>query len=888
MNDKALLTTPLHAWHAGHGGKMVPFAGWDMPVQYADSGILREHLATRKFAGLFDVSHMGRFVLRGRDTLPFLQRVLTNNAAALDPWRAQYTLIPNEHGGLLDDAYLYRFGHDDFWLVVNASNREKDWAHFQEQAKAFADLTLEDRTADVAMIALQGPLAKQLLEPLVEEGELPAPFRNSLSEATLLGAQVRVGRTGYTGEPIAFELFVPADRAEALWNALYEAGRPLGLLPAGLGARDTLRLEAGLPLYGHEFGQDADGREIPALAVPLAALAISFSEHKGPFIGQAALAAQFEETKKLKEGRSTDPAVLPRRIRPLALLDKGVVRQGDEVRLGGRAIGTVTSGTTVPYWVFEGDGATAVIGERTERRAIALAYLDADIGPDCDVEAVVRGRSLKARTVRWHGRSEAPPWFRAIPAGETRAASAPVPDKALDAIRRVVEKSLENHAWRQSRCMNLIASENTPSPLVRLLQTTDPVGRYAEHKEMPAAFDREVFYYQGTDFIEWVEERLTAELAAFMGCPLIETRAISGQMANMIVFSALMDYKNRLNPRSEPERIRLVMNNHIGSGGHLSAQPMGALRDYVAKDPVTERFAVVNLPFCRDNPFRIDVEETGRLLEAFQPELIILGKSMVLHPEPVAAIRERVADREPRPLILYDMAHVLGLIGPHFQRPFEEGADIVTGSTHKTFFGTQRGAIGANFSEQTPWFDLWKAVRRRAFPGMVSNHHLGSLLGLLAAAIEMNAFKDRYQPQVIRNAKAFAKALKEQGLDVQGDSAVGYTETHQVIVKAGWAQGCRMAANLEKNNIVVNYQAIPGDESFTVSSALRLGVSEMTRFGMKEADFEAFAPLFADAMKDKPGIGEEVARFRVGFQTLGYCFDGPDMDDVKQRLLKTL
>ncbi len=886
MDMNAVATTPLNAWHRAHDGKMVDFAGWDMPVQYAD-GILREHLATRKFAGLFDVSHMGRFILRGRDTLPFLQWTLTNNAAALEPWRAQYTLIPNATGGLLDDAYLYRFGDDDYWLVVNASNREKDWAHLLEQTKKFKDVALEDHTTDMAMIALQGPLAKQILEPLVEQGQIPQPFRNSLSEVTIMGTPVRLARTGYTGEPIAFELFVPSDRVEAIWERIHADGHPLGLRAAGLGARDTLRLEAGLPLYGHEFGTDTENREIPAYAVPLAAVAVSFSEHKGPFIGQKALAAQFEETKKLKEGHPTDPAILPRRFKPLALLDKGVIRQGDEVWLDDRKIGTVSSGTTVPYWIFEGDGAAASIGERSERRAIALAYLDAAIPADKDVDVRVRGKRLKARTVRWHGRSEAPPWFRAIQVGEARPTRPSATGEGIKKMRILLEKSLDNHDWRRARCMNLIASENTPSPLVRLLQVSDPVGRYAEHKEMPAAFDQEVFYYQGTDFIEWVELQLTAELSAFMGCPQVETRAISGQMANMIIFSALMDHKNRLNRRSEPERIRLAMNNHIGSGGHLSAQPMGALRDYIAKDPVTERFAVVNLPHCRDNPFRIDIEETGKLLDTVNPEIIILGKSMVLHPEPVAAIRAMVEDRDPRPLIMVDMAHVLGLIGPHFQKPFEEGADVVTGSTHKTFFGSQRGAIGANFDEQTPWFDLWKAIRRRAFPGMVSNHHLGSLLGLLAAAIEMNAFKDTYQPQVMANAKALGRALAEQGLDVQGDPDVDYTETHQIIVKAGWAQGCRMARNLEKNNIIVNYQAIPSDESFTVSSALRLGVAEMTRFGMKEKDFAAFAPIFADAMKDKPGVGDEVVRFRAPFQTLSYCFDGPDIDAVKARLLNT-
>ena len=180
-----------------------------------------------------------------------------------------------------------------------------------------------------------------------------------------------------------------------------------------------------------------------------------------------------------------------------------------------------------------------------------------------------------------------------------------------------------------------------------------------------------------------------------------------------------------------------------------------------------------------------------------------------------------------------------------------------------------------------------QAIRRRAFPGMVSNHHLGTLLGLLLSAIEMNAFKDAYQPQVIANAKALARALKDAGLDVQGDPAVDFTETHQVIVKVGYAQGCEIARRLEQNGIIVNYQAIPGDESFTSSSALRLGVAEMTRFGMKEGDFRALAPLFADVVKSGRTVVEEVAKFREKFLKMHFCFEEGEMPSFRDKLLKT-
>ena len=884
MNDVAeatapLLKTPLHVWHTANGGKLINFGGWDMPVQYA-SGILKEHLATRRFGGLFDVSHMGRFRIHGKDTIPFLQHVLTNNAESLEPWQAQYTLIPNENGGLLDDAYLYHPG-DEYFLVVNASNREKDWNHFQEQAKAF-DVRLEDETNEVAMIAFQGPLSGRILSEVKRDGRMPETFRNSLSEMTILGTKLLVARTGYTGEPIGFEVFVPADKAEALWARLEEAGKDEGVVVAGLGARDTLRLEAGMPLYGHEFGLDPEGKEIPAFAFPLTSVAVSFSRRKGEFVGRAALRTQFEEVRKLRMGQYELTDVLPRRFLPLALRDKGITRQGDTVHLDGQKVGVITSGTMVPYWRFQGEGATMQITDGQDRRALALAYVDATVPAEQELEIEVRGRRLNAQLVRWHGRSEAPPYFRAIPVDWEAKDAVPTPTSPRERIGLLLKKSVENHEWRQRRCINLIPSEMTQSSLVRLLQITDPCGRYAEHKELLAAFEQEVFYYQGTEFIAWAEDRLVEEMQGFLGYPLVETRVISGQMANMTIFSALVDFGNRTERRSEPSRIPLVMNNHIGKGGHLSSQPMGALRDYVAKDPVTEKYAVLNFPVRQDNPYRIDLEETANLLDCFDPELIILGKSMILHPEPVAAIRKMLDAKSSRPVLMYDMAHVLGLIGPHFQNPHAEGADIITGSTHKTFYGSQRGVIGVAYEEATPEFELWKAIQRRAFPGAVSNHHLGTLLGLLMAALEMNAFKETYQPQVIANAKAFAKALADKGLEVQGDPEVGYTETHQVVVVVGYAQGCAVAQELEESNIILNFQAVPSDESFTSSSGLRMGVAEMTRFGMKEDDFREFAPLFVEAVQGK-NVGEEIARFRERFQTMHYCFD-TEFSEVRSQL----
>jgi aminomethyltransferase len=420
--------------------------------------------------------------------------------------------------------------------------------------------------------------------------------------------------------------------------------------------------------------------------------------------------------------------------------------------------------------------------------------------------------------------------------------------------------------------------------MARLLSVMDPAFRYAEHRRVKALRDAEVFYYQGTGFIEEVERRLAAELQAYLGCRRVEARVISGQMANMVVFSALTDYLNRDNRRAEPRRIRSVLNNHILRGGHLSAQPMGALRDFVARDPATEAPAVISLPVLAEDPYRPDVSRLPEVLERTRPELVILGKSMILYREPVAEVRRLVDGMGLGTLIMYDMAHVLGLVGRHFQEPFREGADVVTGSTHKTFFGTQRGLVACDIAEEEPRFAFWETVERRAFPGSLSNHHLGSLLGLLLAAYEINAFREPYQGQVIANAKAFARALRKEGLQVAGDPAIGHTETHQVVVQVGYGEGIEAARALEQNNIIVNYQASPLEEGFTAAGALRMGVSEMTRFGMKEADFARLAHLLAAVVREGRQVRDEVVKLREGFRSLHYCFSGPQFDERLQEL----
>ena len=876
-----LLKTVFHEKHVALGGKMVEFGGWEMPVQF-ETGIVQEHLSTRKQAGLFDVSHMGRFVISGPNALDFLQHVLSNNAAALEVEESQYTMIPDGNGGAVDDAYLYRFLEDEYLLVVNAANRAKDWQHLMEWKAEFNPLGIQDRTRELCMLSLQGPNSKEILTNIMEAGQLPEPLRNSLSTVQISGSRIQVARTGYTGEPICFELFIENRVALAIWELLLGKGA----VPVGLGARDTLRLEAGLPLYGHELGLDPEGQPIPIYACNLARFAVSFSSLKGEFVGKPALAQQFEAFKRIVDGDYSLKTDLPRLIQPIELQGKGIARSGAPVLHRGKPVGFVTSGTMVPYWESAGSGLKTSQSDDRQLRAIGLALVDSQLVEGDEIEIEIRGKQTKAHIVPYLLRNEAPPYCWPIRYEQLRADRSKIEaDKEIaNNVRSLIEKAAANTVWRQTECINLIPSEQSYSDMSRLLSILDPVGRYAEHKQVKAFKEADIFYYQGTGFISEVENLLCLELQKFLNCSEVETRVISGQMANVAVFSALVDYVNRADRKSEQRRLRKVMNNHIIKGGHLSAQPMGALRDFVMRDPKWEKPAVVNFPVLPENPYKIDMTVCRELIAAHRPELIILGKSMIIHREPVSEIRAAIDEFELDCVLMYDMAHVLGLIGPYFQQPFQEGADVVTGSTHKTFFGTQRGIVATKYTEADRQYDFWEAIQRRSFPGSLSNHHLGTLVGLLLAAYEMNCFKDDYQKAVLNNAKAFAGALKDCGLDVAGDPAISYTETHQVILNVGYAKGPELAKLLEDNNIVLNYQAAPDEEGFTASGSLRMGVQEMTRFGMIETDFGELAQLMSDVIRNRKTVKEEVRRFRQRFLDMRYCFRGEEFDGLIEKL----
>jgi len=447
--------------------------------------------------------------------------------------------------------------------------------------------------------------------------------------------------------------------------------------------------------------------------------------------------------------------------------------------------------------------------------------------------------------------------------------------------KNLIEKVENNTDWRQRNCFNLIPSEMTPSLLVKMCEISDAAGRYAEHRTMKG---EEIYFYQGIDFIREVEERVKEEMGIYFNCSQIEPRPISGQMANEIVFKAMVKFLNRGRKGQPIKRMKLVMNNLLTHGGHLSSQPMGALFNYVAVSPETGKDNVINFPVMKNNPYKLDCEKLAEILDKEKPDLVIFGKSMFLYHEPVSFVYNIIKDWERRPVIMYDMAHVLGLYGA-FQEPFKEGADIVTGSTHKTFFGPQRGIIASNMDKGTTFRKLWLDIRSRAFPGSTSNHHLGTLLGLLMAVYEMNRFKDKYQNNVINNAKAFAKALKNNGIDVEGDESDGFTETHQVVIRVSkHGTGQELARRLEENNIITNYQALPDDESFLLASGIRMGVSEMTRFGMEMEDFGMLAEFIADVVIRNKSVKEEVAKRRKDFLEMKYCIPKEDAIPLAKRI----
>lgn len=450
--------------------------------------------------------------------------------------------------------------------------------------------------------------------------------------------------------------------------------------------------------------------------------------------------------------------------------------------------------------------------------------------------------------------------------------------------RRLAADAKTNARWRRRECINLIPSEQPTSAYVDALTVSEPAARYNEHRRAESCDPDapEIRFYQGTDFIMEKELQLKAALGSLFGCRRVEVRTISGQMANDTVFDALKQFRSRQHKGRQPSLIRCALVHDLVKGGHLSAQPIGALKNYLAGLAAANRPAVEHFPSRGDNPYCIDVAESKRLITASRPGLIVFGRSVFIQKEPVREIAEFVhdafgADNPERPLIMYDASHVLGLLGPCFQDPLAEGADIVTGSTHKTFYGPQRGVILSNIAPESDFEPLWRQIEARTFPGHVSNHHLGTMLGLLGATYEMIRFREEYPKQVIRNAKAFARALHDQGMTVEGDPDLDFTETHQVLLRTPPAAGSPTAALLEANNIITNFQALHDDPGFAAASGIRMGTQEMTRYGMKEDDFQKLAALMAEICAEggaqrANAWRDAVMALRGRFTQMRYCF----------------
>ncbi len=322
MND-GLKRTPLADEHMALGAKMVDFGGWFMPVQY--EGVMAEHRAVREGVGLFDVSHMGEIRVTGEGALDFLNHVTVNEVGALADGQAQYTLLTYPEGTVVDDLLIYRLGPQNFWLVVNASNQDKDEAWLRQQASGHA-VTIANEGEATAQLAIQGPLAERMLQPLVDT-DLAAIDYYWFCETKLAGMPVLISRTGYTGED-GFECYAPREHAVKLWRLLLEKGAPHGIRPIGLGARDSLRLEARMHLYGNDMDHTTTALEAGlGWVVKL--------KKPADFIGKDALAAQ--------KARG-----LERKLVGFEMLDRGIARQGAPVMEGDREIGRVTSGTHAP------------------------------------------------------------------------------------------------------------------------------------------------------------------------------------------------------------------------------------------------------------------------------------------------------------------------------------------------------------------------------------------------------------------------------------------------------------------------------------------------------------------------------------------------------------
>ena len=420
-------------------------------------------------------------------------------------------------------------------------------------------------------------------------------------------------------------------------------------------------------------------------------------------------------------------------------------------------------------------------------------------------------------------------------------------------IRDVEELVRAQEEWRGRQTINLIASENAQSRAVRDVQNSDFMARYAEgHPNEPG---RVLRYYQGTRYVDDVERLAKREILELFDCRQADVRPISGNAANTAIALGWLRGGDT------------VVANSTDAGGHISHNLVGVFgrRIQVRGQTLTAgRDNSVRLHFfpLTEDRYHMDGPEAAKLIDRVRPQLVILGKSLFLFPEPLADVLP--ACREHDIPVLFDGAHVLGLIaGGEFQDPLHEGATYLTGSTHKTFPGPQRGVILANLSDEQAE-KYWTPADRGVFPGSSSNHHLHSLAGLLVAIREMKAHAREYASQTVRNAQALGRALSDCGIPVEAKE-FGFTRSHQIAVDvSSFGGGVEAALRLESQDVIVNYNMLPGDQDPRRPSGLRVGVQEMTRFGMREAEMGELAQLFADAVRGKP-VKEAVRALRARF-----------------------
>ena len=352
------LKTPLYDAHVKAGGKIVPFAGYLLPVQYG-TGVITEHMAVREKAGLFDVSHMGEVLCQGKDALANLQKLLTNDFTNMVDGQARYSPMCNENGGTVDDLIVYKRGDNDYFIVVNAANKDKDYQWMLDHQ--FGEVTFTDASSEYGQIALQGPKAMEILKKLTAEENIPKKYYHAVFDTEVAGIPCIISKTGYTGED-GVELYLASENAEKMWDTLLEAGKDEGLIPCGLGARDTLRMEAAMPLYGHEMDD-----EISPLETGLK-FAVKMGKEED-FIGKKAM----EERGEPKITRIG-----------LKVTGRGIIREHQDIYVGDKKIGHTTIGTHCPFLGYP----------------IAMALVDAgsvEIGNKVEVD--VRGRKVEAEVI---------------------------------------------------------------------------------------------------------------------------------------------------------------------------------------------------------------------------------------------------------------------------------------------------------------------------------------------------------------------------------------------------------------------------------------------------------------------------------------------------------